>query len=145
MSEEKAIFAAGCFWGIEKNFAVLRGVTSTRVGYTGGDTKNPTYDAVCDKATGHAEAVEVSFDPDQISYQNLLKEFFGMHSASGAAGDWKNQYRSAIFYHSESQKEQAEQYKASMERKLNATLSTQIVPAQTFWEAEDYHQQYYMK
>jgi peptide-methionine (S)-S-oxide reductase len=147
---EKATFAAGCFWGVEATFRQMPGVISTRVGYTGGHTENPTYKEVCTDRTGHAEAVEVEFDPSKINYSQLLKVFFENHDPTQVnrqGPDWGSQYRTAIFFHSPEQKVQAEQFKQDLEkaRLYSKPIATQIVPAVTFYPAEDYHQQYLEK
>lgn len=147
---EKATFAAGCFWGVEDAFTDLPGVQSTKVGYTGGRTGNPTYREVCGHGTGHAEAVEIVFDPAQISFEQLLDIFWNAHDPTQLnrqGPDIGDQYRSAIFYHSEQQKIAAEE---SLERldlsgRLRRRIVTEIVPAVTFWEAEQYHQKYHQK
>jgi peptide-methionine (S)-S-oxide reductase len=146
----KATFAAGCFWGVEATFRQLPGVTSTRVGYLGGNTENPTYKEVCTDRTGHAEAVEVDFDPSKISYDKLLNVFWENHDPTQLnrqGPDWGTQYRSAIFYHSPEQEAEAKASKEKLERshRFNKPIATQIVPAVTFYEAEDYHQQYLEK
>jgi len=146
----KATFAAGCFWGVEATFRQLPGVLSTRVGYTGGNTVNPTYKDVCSDATGHAEAVEVEYDPSKISYDKLLEVFWENHDPTQVnrqGPDWGTQYRSAIFFHSPEQEEAAKKSKAQLEKsgRFHKPIATQIVPAVTFYEAEDYHQQYLEK
>jgi len=151
MSTEKATFAAGCFWGVEAAFAAIPGVTATAVGYEGGATDRPTYRDVCTDTTGHAEAVELDFDPEKIGYEALLDAFFSLHDPTTKdrqGPDWGTQYRSAIFYHSPEQEAAA---RAKIER-LNAEgrykprrIVTQVVPAQTFWRAEEYHQRYLEK
>jgi peptide-methionine (S)-S-oxide reductase len=147
---EKATFAAGCFWGVEATFRQMPGVTSTRVGYTGGKTENPTYKDVCTDGTGHAEAVEVEFDPAKLTYTQLLKVFFENHDPTQVnrqGPDWGSQYRTAIFFHSPEQQRQAEQFKQELETAhvYSKPIATQIVPAVTFYPAEDYHQQYLEK
>jgi peptide-methionine (S)-S-oxide reductase len=147
---EKATFAAGCFWGVEATFRQLPGVTSTRVGYTGGQMENPTYKAVCTDGTGHAEAVEVEFDPGKLGYNELLKVFWENHDPTQVnrqGPDWGTQYRSAIFFHSPEQQKQALASKEALEKAHRYTkpIATQIVPAVTFYPAEDYHQQYLEK
>lgn len=142
---DTAIFAAGCFWGVEATFRELEGVVDTRVGYTGGTTESPTYREVCTDTTGHAEAVEVTYDPDQISYDELLAVFWRSHNPTREKH--KAQYRSAIFTTSEAQAEAAQQARAAVDASdaYDAPLVTQIAPAATFWEAEEHHQQYYEK
>ncbi|HEV2731003.1 MAG TPA: peptide-methionine (S)-S-oxide reductase MsrA [Terriglobales bacterium] len=146
----KATFAAGCFWGVETTFRALPGVTATRVGYTGGDLPNPTYKDVCTDGTGHAEAVEVEFDPTKISYDKLLDVFWENHDPTQLnrqGPDWGTQYRSAIFYHSPEQESAAKASKQELEKahRYSKPIVTQIVPSTTFYEAEDYHQQYLEK
>jgi peptide-methionine (S)-S-oxide reductase len=147
---EKATFAAGCFWGVEATFRQMPGVTSTRVGYTGGATDNPTYKEVCTDRTGHAEAVEVEFDPAKLTYAQLLRVFFENHDPTQVnrqGPDWGSQYRTAIFFHSPEQQRQAEQFKQDLgtAHVYSKPIATQIVPAVTFYPAEDYHQQYLEK
>jgi peptide-methionine (S)-S-oxide reductase len=147
---EKATFAAGCFWGVEATFRALPGVLSTRVGYIGGKTENPSYKDVCTDATGHAEAVEVTYDPNKIGYDDLLKVFWENHDPTQLnrqGPDWGTQYRSAIFYHSPEQQKAAQASKDAMENshRYSKKIVTQIVPAETFFQAEDYHQQYLEK
>jgi len=147
---EKATFAAGCFWGVEAEFRQLPGVSSTRVGYIGGRTENPTYKEVCTDGTGHAEAVEVDFDPSKIRYIDLLNVFWENHDPTQVnrqGPDWGSQYRSAIFFHSPEQQAQAIASKESLEKahRFPKPIATQIVPAEKFYEAEDYHQQYLEK
>lgn len=145
--EEKAVFAAGCFWGVEEAFRTLSGVIKTRVGYTGGDFDNPTYEDVCSHTTGHAEAVEITFDSSQITYENLVNKFFMIHDPTLDESRIYNNYRSAIFYNSPEQREVAEKIKDEFNNseKYANRIATEIVPASDFWEAEDYHQQYVMK
>jgi peptide-methionine (S)-S-oxide reductase len=156
---ETAIFAAGCFWGVEAEFRRADGVTSTRVGYTGGRTEHPTYRQVCGKRTGHAEAVEVTFDPEQITYEELLERFWAVHdptTRNRQGVDIGSQYRSAIFPTTPEQQEAATASKQVQQEQLERdggrgllhhrkTIVTQIEPAATFWPAEDYHQQYLEK
>jgi peptide-methionine (S)-S-oxide reductase len=147
---EKATFAAGCFWGVEAAFRQLPGVVATRVGYTGGHTDDPTYERVCSHTTGHAEAVEVTFDPERVSYEQLLDVFWTNHNPTtkNRQGlDIGDQYRSAVFFHSPEQQEAAERTKEAVEAKLHwpKKVVTEIVPAPEFYEAEDYHQQYLEK
>ena len=147
---EKATFGAGCFWGVEVAFANLPGVTATAVGYEGGKTHAPTYKDVCTDATGHAEVVEVDFDPAKLSYSELLDAFFSLHDPTQLnrqGPDWGTQYRSAIFFHTPEQEAAAKASKERLEksRRFSKPIVTQIVPAVTFFEAEDYHQQYLEK
>lgn len=147
METEKAIFAAGCFWGVEANFRKVKGILSTRVGYTGGQFTNPTYKDVCSHKTGHAEAIEITFDPSIVSYNELLEVFWTIHdptTLNRQGPDVGTQYRSAIFYLNLNQKEKAESSKAKLEasKRFKRPIVTQIVPASDFWEAEEYHQQY---
>ncbi len=146
----KATFAAGCFWGVEATFRQLPGVTATRAGYIGGKTVNPTYKDVCTDATGHAEAVEVDYDPGKISYEELLDVFWENHDPTQLnrqGPDWGTQYRSAIFFHSPDQEAAARASKQKLDssHRFSKPIVTQIVPAETFYEAEDYHQQYLEK
>jgi peptide-methionine (S)-S-oxide reductase len=146
----KATFAAGCFWGVEAAFRQIDGVSSTRVGYTGGDLENPTYKDVCGDRTGHAEAVEVDYDPAKVKYDDLLQVFWENHDPTQLnrqGPDHGSQYRSAIFYHSPEQEQAARASKEKLEKsdRFSRSIVTQIVPAVTFYEAEDYHQQYLEK
>jgi peptide-methionine (S)-S-oxide reductase len=145
---EKATFAAGCFWGVEATFRATPGVLSTRVGYTGGEVEQPSYKQVCTDRTGHAEAVEVTFDPTKVSYESLLKIFWENHdptTLNRQGPDWGSQYRSAIFFHSPEQEKAARASVAEAQKSHKRPIVTQIVPAVEFWEAEDYHQQYLEK
>lgn len=147
---EMATFAAGCFWGVEDAFMALPGVISTRVGYTGGSTANPTYNDVCSHSTGHAEAVEIFFDPATVSYQALLDIFWVCHDPTQLnrqGPDIGDQYRSVVFFHSEEQKNSAEQSLQRLDTsgRLRRRIVTAIVPAETFWEAEAYHQKYHAR
>lgn len=145
---ETASFAAGCFWGVEESFRSLPGVISTRVGYTGGHRKNPTHQEVCTGMTGHAEAVEVQFDPEIINYRNLLNVFWSIHDATRPrrqGHDHGSQYRSALFYHSAEQRNLAHEVKDELEEATPHPILTEIVPAHVFYEAEEYHQKYYQK
>jgi methionine-S-sulfoxide reductase len=145
---QKATFAAGCFWGVEAAFRQLPGVTRTRAGYIGGQTESPTYEQVCSHTTGHAEAVEVTFDPEQVSYEQLLEVFFSEHDPTQLnrqGWDVGDQYRSAIFFHSPEQEEAAHRAKAEAQTRRRGSVVTQIEPAPEFYEAEDYHQQYLEK
>ena len=150
MEPEKATFAAGCFWGVEAAFAAQKGVVETVVGYTGGDDARPTYERVCTGQTGHAEAVEVSFDPGLITYERLLEVFWSSHDPTQhdrQGPDIGTQYRSAIFYHSPEQQHQALASKAALEtsQHFSKPIATEIVPAGPFYRAEEYHQQYEQK
>ncbi len=147
---EKAIFAGGCFWGVEESFRTFPGVTETSVGYIGGTTKNPTYSEVCNKKTGHAEAVEVTFEPKIVSFENLVRKFFKIHNPTTLnkqGPDVGDQYRSAIFYLSNDQKIIAEKIKEELENKkaYSVPIVTEITAATEFYKAEDYHQQYFLK
>ena len=144
---QKATFAAGCFWGVEAAFRQVKGVTSTTVGYTGGTFKNPTYEDVCQHKTGHAESVEVEYDPGQVSYDELLEVFWKIHNPTTKnrqGPDVGSQYRSVIFYHTPAQQASAEASKARQERskRYKAPIVTEIATAPTFYRAEEYHQQY---
>ena len=146
----RATFAAGCFWGVEAEFRNVEGVTATRVGYIGGHSQSPTYGEVCSHTTGHAEAVEVTFDTDRVSYDQLLGVFWANHDPTQLnrqGPDVGDQYRSAIFFHDQDQRESATASKLQLEAQGTFTrpIVTQIEPAGTFWEAEDYHQQYLQK
>lgn len=145
---QKATFAAGCFWGVEEAFRTLEGVISTRVGYTGGNSKNPTYEDVCTDKTGHAEAVEIEFDPATVSFEKLLELFWSVHDPTQLnrqGPDVGSQYRSVIFYHNDGQKEAAEKSLKDLQKKLSGKIATKIVKAPDFYEAEDYHQKYLSK
>ncbi len=147
---ETAIFAAGCFWGVEYKFSRVNGVLATAAGYSGGVTKNPTYRDVCTDKTGHAESVEVTYDPAQISYEDLVRKFFDFHDPTQLnrqGPDVGTQYRSVIFYSDEGQKRTAEKVKAEFEKSGadKQSIVTEIVPAGEFYKAEEYHQKYYEK
>ena len=147
---EKATFGAGCFWGVEAAFRQIPGVQSTAVGYEGGTLLNPTYRDVCTDTTGHAEVVEVTFDPAQVSYETLLNVFWDNHNPTTLnyqGPDHGTQYRSAIFTHSPEQAAVAEASKSTQDKsgRFKRPIVTEIVPAQTFYVAEDYHQQYLEK
>ena len=147
---EKAVFAAGCFWGVEKAFNELPGVIDTVVGYTGGTKENPTYDQVCSNITGHAEAVEVTFDPKKIPYHDLLGKFWQIHdptTLNRQGPDMGSQYRIAIFYLNPHQKEMAEKSKHKMQKTglLDGQIVTEISPLVRFYPAESYHQKYFLK
>lgn len=146
----KATFAAGCFWGVEAVFRALPGVLSTQVGYTGGTTANPTYEQVCEGHTGHAEAVELEFDPAQIRFEDLLAAFWQNHdptTRNRQGPDFGSQYRSAIFVHSPEQRAAAEASRAALDAsgQLRRPIVTEIVDAGPFYRAEEYHQQYLEK
>lgn len=147
---EKATFAAGCFWGVESAFSEVKGVSKTRVGYTGGTLQNPSYEEVCTDTTGHAEAVEIEFDPTIVSYKQLLDLFWSLHDPTTPdrqGPDVGSQYRSAIFYHTPEQKGEARALKETLQKskKFKRPIVTEIMPAKTFWPAEDYHQRYFEK
>jgi peptide-methionine (S)-S-oxide reductase len=147
---QKATFAAGCFWGVESSFRAIPGVVSTRVGYAGGKTKNPTYKDVCTDKTGHAEAVEVTYDPSKVPYEKLLEAFWNLHDPTQVdrqGPDFGSQYRSVIFFHSPEQEAVAKAAKEKLAKsgKYRRPIATEIVPAGDFWQAEDYHQQYLEK
>ena len=147
---EKATFAAGCFWGVEEEFRKLDGVVDTAVGYEGGHTEKPSYKEVCTDSTGHAEVVQVEYDPAKISYQRLAELFFAAHDPTQVnrqGPDYGTQYRSAIFVHTPEQAKIASDTKAALDAsgKFRKPIATEILPAQTFWRAEEYHQQYLAK
>jgi len=147
---QTAMFAAGCFWGVEQTFREMPGVVSTEVGYTGGTVKNPTYEQVCTSRTGHAETVRLQYDPEKISYEKLLETFFANHNPTTVdrqGPDVGPQYRSAIFYENPEQEALAKAYKEKLDKsgKFQSPIVTQIVPAQDFFKAEEYHQQYLEK
>ncbi len=148
MTIQRATFAAGCFWGVEDEFKKTPGVISTQVGYTGGSTKNPTYEQVCYTNTGHAEAVDVTFDDNIISYEQLLQKFWDIHDPTTIdrqGPDVGSQYRSAIFTHSAQQEKSAKQSLAKREKEIKEKIVTQIIPASEFYRAEEYHQGYIEK
>jgi len=147
---EKATFGGGCFWGVEVAFRQIPGVTATQVGYMGGSLKNPTYKDVCTDRTGHAEVVEVTFDPAKVSYEDVLKVFWTCHDPTQMnrqGPDVGTQYRSVIFYHTAEQQAAAEASKQELERAgaFKRPIVTAILPATEFWRAEEYHQQYLEK
>src|SRR5579885_3629417 len=147
---EKATFGAGCFWGVEAAFRQVKGVLSTAVGYMGGSLRDPSYQDVCTDRTGHAEVVQVEFDPAQVSYDDLLRVFWENHdptTLNRQGPDVGTQYRSVIFYHTPQQKDVAEASKEALTAsgKLRRPIVTQVVPATEFWRAEEYHQQYLEK
>jgi peptide-methionine (S)-S-oxide reductase len=148
VEKKKATFGAGCFWGVEAAFRQVEGVEATRVGYSGGTTTNPTYEDVCSHTTGHAEVVEVTYDADEVPYEALLRVFWDKHDPTQLnrqGWDVGDQYRSVIFFHDEEQREAALRSKANEQARWAAPVVTQVEPAQTFYEAEDYHQQYLEK
>jgi peptide-methionine (S)-S-oxide reductase len=150
MATEKATFGGGCFWGVEAAFRQVEGVTATAVGYMGGTMENPTYRDVCTDETGHAEVVQVEYDPARLSYDKLLKVFWEVHDPTQLnrqGPDVGTQYRSAIFFHSPAQEAAAKASKEKLEKAgtFKRPIATQIVPAAEFWRAEDYHQQYLEK
>ena len=147
---QMATFAAGCFWGVEEAFTKIKGVKSTRVGYIGGNLPNPTYEDVCTDRTGHAEALQVKYDPKEISYEELLDLFWSIHNPTTKnrqGPDIGSQYRSIIFYHIPEQERIAKKSKQELDdsNKFQNKIVTEIVPASTFYPAEDYHQKYYQK
>lgn len=147
---EKATFAAGCFWAVESAFRKIPGVRSAIVGYTGGSTENPNYKEVCTGRTGHAEAVEVEFDPQLVTYNDLLEAFWDMHdptTLNRQGPDIGAQYRSAVYFHDSKQEEVAKASKESLNAsgKLPRPVVTEITAASTFWKAEEYHQRYHEK
>jgi len=150
MRTENATFGAGCFWGVEETFRKLKGVVSTAVGYAGGTKDNPTYEAVCTDETGHAEVVEVEFNPSQIAYDELLDVFWSNHNPTTLnrqGPDVGRQYRSVIFYHSPEQKSAAEASRERVDKsgRFRSPVVTTIERAPTFWRAEEYHQRYLEK
>jgi peptide-methionine (S)-S-oxide reductase len=145
---QKATFAAGCFWGVEASFRALPGVVDAQVGYTGGTLLNPTYHDVCTDRTGHAEALEITFDPAKISYEKLLDHFWQMHdptTPNRQGPDFGTQYRSAIFFHSPEQEKAARASRERWQERFRQPIVTEIVPASTFYRAEEYHQRYLEK
>jgi len=145
---EKATFAAGCFWGVDAVFERTEGVEKTTVGYTGGKTKNPTYEQVCTGKTGHAEAVQIIYNPKIITYEQLLETFWMIHDPTQKnrqGSDIGTQYRSAIFYHNQEQKHMAEESKKQKEKYLEVKIQTEITLAKEFYPAEEYHQKYLKK
>ncbi len=145
---KKATFGAGCFWGVEAAFRQIDGVTETAVGYEGGTLENPTYEDVCSHTTGHAEVVQVTYDPERVSYDDLLEVFWQKHNPTQLnrqGWDVGDQYRSAIFFEDEEQEESALRSKAAEQARYAAPVVTQVEPAQMFYVAEDYHQQYLEK
>ena len=156
MSENKiktlqlATFAAGCFWGVEESFRKIKGVKSTMVGYTGGRWENPTYNDVCADLTGHAEAIQLQYDPQEVSYEDLLEVFWSIHNPTTKnrqGFDYGIQYRSVIFYHTPEQELSARRSIEELEKsgRFRNRIVTEIVPAATFYKADEYHQKYYEK
>jgi peptide-methionine (S)-S-oxide reductase len=156
MSENKiktlqlATFAAGCFWGVEESFRKIKGVKSTMVGYSGGRWENPTYNDVCADLTGHAEAIQLQYDPQEVSYEDLLEVFWSIHNPTTKnrqGFDYGFQYRSVIFYHTPEQELSARRSIEELEKsgRFRNRIVTEIVPAATFYKAEEYHQKYYEK
>ena len=146
--ERKATFGAGCFWGVEAAFRQLEGVTKTRVGYTGGNTENPSYEDVCSHTTGHAEVVEVTYDDEQLSYDDVLKVFWNKHDPTQVnrqGPDVGDQYRSVIFFHSPEQEAAANASKERVQERFRKPIATSVEPATGFWRAEEYHQCYLEK
>jgi peptide-methionine (S)-S-oxide reductase len=145
---QSATFAAGCFWGVEAAFREIEGVVATRVGYTGGSTTDPTYEEVCSGKTGHAEAVQVWFDPDVVSYGEVLDTFWSVHNPTTRnrqGWDLGNQYRSAIFFHDADQERVATASRDERQKSVRKPIVTEIVPASPFYDAEEYHQRYQEK
>lgn len=147
---KKATFGAGCFWGVEERFRQTPGVVTTAVGYEGGATQRPTYKEVCTDTTGHAEVVEIDYDPEKVTFEELLAIFFSSHdptTLNRQGPDVGRQYRSAVFYHDDEQRQSAETIKAELQAsgRFRRPIVTEITPASTFWKAEDYHQQYLAK
>jgi peptide-methionine (S)-S-oxide reductase len=148
VAEKKATFGAGCFWGVEAAFRRTQGVTGTKVGYAGGKVDNPTYEQVCSDTTGHAEVVEVTYDDEQVPYEQLLAIFWAEHDPTQLnrqGPDVGSQYRSAIFVHDEEQRAAAEASREAVQARFTRPVVTTIEDAPPFWEAEDYHQQYLEK
>jgi peptide-methionine (S)-S-oxide reductase len=145
---EKATFGAGCFWGVEVEFRNVPGVVDAAVGYEGGTVPNPTYEQVCRKGTGHAEVVEVEFDPAEVSYEELLDTFFELHDPTQLnrqGPDVGDQYRSVVFTHSVEQEQAAQAARERAQERFDRPVVTAIEPASDFWRAEEYHQQYLVK
>lgn len=146
----KATFGAGCFWGVESAFREVKGVTDAAVGYMGGTLANPTYKDVCTDRTGHAEVVQVDFDPAQVTYEDLARYFFEIHdptTLNRQGPDWGTQYRSVIFFHDAAQEAAARKIKDELDRSVHfpRKIVTQIEPAGEFWRGEEYHQRYFEK
>lgn len=148
MNTARALFAAGCFWGVQYYFDQVPGVVKTTVGYTGGHTKNPSYDEVATRSTGHAESILIEFDPDKVSYPTLLKHFFRLHNPTQVGGqgpDIGPEYRSAIFYFNPEQHKEAVHIRNDVQKKLDKPVVTQIEPHAPFYPAEEYHQKFTQK
>ena len=150
MNTDTATFAAGCFWGVQAEFDKVKGVVATTVGYTGGHTEKPAYEDVCSSQTGHAEALQVVFDPTVVTYEQLLDKFWSIHdptTLNRQGPDFGSQYRSVILYHSPEQQAAAVAAMEKLEKahRFPRPIVTQIVPAATFWPAEEYHQKYFQK
>lgn len=146
--KEKATFAAGCFWHVQEAFEKVEGIVKTTAGYSGGRMKNPTYEDVCSGETGHAEAVQVEFNPKKVSYRKLLEVFWQIHDPTQLnrqGHDVGEQYRSVIFCHNAKQKKMAEESRKAEQKKYSNLITTQILPAPEFYPAEEYHQHYYRK
>ena len=145
---EKATFGAGCFWGVEVEFRNVPGVHDAAAGYMGGTVPNPSYEQVCSDRTGHAEVVQVDFDPDEVSYAELVEKFFELHDPTQMnrqGPDVGSQYRSVIFFHSDDQRGVAERVKERAAERFDRPVVTAVEPAAEFWRAEEYHQQYLVK
>jgi peptide-methionine (S)-S-oxide reductase len=148
MTNEKAIFAAGCFWRVQDAFAKVKGVKKTIAGYTGGHTRNPTYEDVCDDETGHAEAVHIEYDPSEVTYETLLSVFWGIHDPTTKdrqGPDIGRQYRSAVYYHNSAQKNAALSSLEGEQKNREKRIVTEILQAGPFYHAEEYHQNYHAK
>ena len=150
MAIEKATFGAGCFWGVEARLSEIPGVLDTSVGYEGGELESPTYKDVCTDTTGHAEVVQVTYDPSRVTYETLLDAFFGLHDPTQLnrqGPDWGTQYRSVVFAHNEEQMQQAREKIADLSAAgvFRKPIVTKVEPATTFWPAEEYHQRYLEK
>ncbi len=144
----KAAFALGCFWHAQEEFDKIKGIVKTTVGYSGGNTENPTYKEVSSKKTGHAETIEIEFNEDIISYEELLEIFWKIHdptTLNRQGADIGNNYRSIIFYYDNEQKEKAEKSLKETQKKFKEKIVTEIIPIKKFWKAEEYHQKYYKK
>lgn len=144
----KAMFGAGCFWGVEYNFSKIKGVNEVMSGYSGGKTPNPTYEMVCNNNTEHAEVVLVDFNEEEVTYEELLDVFWKKHdptTLNRQGPDMGSQYRSAIFYYNDEQKEIAKESLQNLQKKLDREIVTEITKVQTFWKAEEYHQKYFEK